>query len=90
LNLSFLIAVILPGPLKEGKREDANNNINSHRFQGISIKSGCKNGKNLLRLIVEMKENLLFFRRVKRREGHSWARRRNSLYLCPLTSRSVA
>jgi len=38
------MAVCPPG---EGKREDANNNIISHRFQGISIKSVKESGGNL-------------------------------------------
>jgi hypothetical protein len=47
MNLSFLIAACPPGPLREGNQEDANNNINSHRFQEISIKSGKDIWKNL-------------------------------------------
>jgi len=57
LKLSFLIAACLRDTRGEGKREDANNNTNSHRFQEISIKSGKDILEKSSGLIVEMKEN---------------------------------
>jgi hypothetical protein len=65
LKLSFLIAACLRDTWGEGKREDANNNTNSHRFQGISIKSGKDILEKYSGLIVEMKENTSSYRSEK-------------------------